>query len=71
MTTGAGWQIYEQIFIYSVPGPVSPGSSTVKGAPGVATGMLPLTEFPGALSGTVALALGLLVTAAWLYYLYR
>lgn len=33
--------------------------------------MLPLTEFPGALSGTVALVLGLLVTAAWLYYLYR
>jgi hypothetical protein len=34
--------------------------------------MFPLaTEFPGALSGSVALVLGLLVTAAWLYYLYR
>jgi hypothetical protein len=34
--------------------------------------MFPLeTTFPGALSGTVALVLGLLVTAAWLYYLYR
>ena len=34
--------------------------------------MFPLTEsFPGGLSGTVALVVGLLVTAAWLYYLYR
>jgi len=34
--------------------------------------MYPLAEaFPDALSGTVALVLGLLVTAAWLYYLYR
>jgi len=33
--------------------------------------MLPLTSFPGGPSGTVALVLGLLVTVAWLYYLYR
>jgi hypothetical protein len=34
--------------------------------------MPPLVSgFPGALSGTVALVVGLLVTAAWLYYLYR
>lgn len=34
--------------------------------------MVPLaTEFPGGLSGTVALVLGLLVTTVWLYYLYR
>lgn len=34
--------------------------------------MYPLvTEFPDALSGTVALVFGLLVTAAWIYYFYR
>ena len=34
--------------------------------------MYPLAEsFPDAVSGTVALVLALVVTAAWLYYLYR
>lgn len=29
------------------------------------------TSFPGAAAGTVALVVGLLVTAVWMYYLYR
>lgn len=54
-----------------IAGAVAGGPSTVKATPRVAPTMMPLTEFPGGLSGTVALVLGLLVTVVWLYYLYR
>jgi hypothetical protein len=51
---------------------IDSGPSTVKSAPAQPQGVFPLaTAFPGALAGTVALVLALLVTAAWLYYLYR
>jgi hypothetical protein len=50
----------------------TPGASTFKTTPVQSSSMFPLeTTFPGALSGTVALVLGLLMTAVWLYYLYR
>lgn len=46
--------------------------STVKAATAQVGCMYPLaTAFPDALSGTVALLLALVVTAAWLYYFYR